>query len=74
MFASEVYLERGRKEGEKRGIEQGIEQGKTAMAQINKLYIKENKLIADIAKELKITTEEVRTALIELGYDLDKRN
>jgi len=70
MFAGEVYFERGRKEGEKRGIEQG----KTAMAKINKLYIKEKKLIADIAKEVKITPEEVRTALIELGYDLDKRN
>ena len=71
MFAGELYLEQGRKEGIEQGRKEGEEQGKTAMAQINKLYIKEKKLIEDIAKELKISTEEVRTALIDLGYEFD---
>jgi len=67
MFAGEVYLEQGRKQGRK----EGEEKGRTAMAKINKLYIKEKKMIEEIAKELKITPEEVRKALIELGYDFE---
>ena len=59
MFARELYLEYGRKEG------------KLAITKISKLYLKEKKSIDDIAKDLKITSEEIRTALIELGHDLD---
>jgi predicted transposase/invertase (TIGR01784 family) len=75
MFAGELYLEQGREQGRKEGRAQGRKegeaQGKTAMAQINRLYIKEKKLAEEIAGELKITPEEVRTALIELGYELE---
>jgi hypothetical protein len=71
MFAGEVYLERGRKEGREQGIQEGEKRAKTTITKINKLYVKEKKSIDEIAKELKLTSEEVRTSLIELGYDLE---
>ena len=45
--------------------------GEVEMAKINKLYIKGKKTPNEIAKELNISVEKVKAALIELGYDLD---
>jgi len=41
------------------------------MAKINKLYIKRKKTPDEIAKELNISVEKIKAALIELGYDID---
>jgi len=47
------------------------EEGKKEIAQISKLFVKEKKSPAEIAKEVDISEEMVKDILIELGYDLD---
>ena len=45
--------------------------GKMEMARINKLYTKEKKSPDEISEEVGISVEEVKQALIDLGYDLE---